>query len=60
MIKSFPHHIRDLVQLRYLWVQSNKLKEIPTQICRLRNLKDSLNRKWYSTGSGIIITLALD
>ena len=36
-----PHHIRDLVNLRYLWIQGNKLKEISTQICRLRNLKVS-------------------
>ena len=39
MIKQVPHHIRDLVNLRYLWIQGNKLKELSTQICRLRNLK---------------------
>ena len=47
MIKQVPHHIRDLVNLRYLWIQGNKLKEISTQICRLRNLKVRIVLLWY-------------
>ena len=48
MIKKIPHNVRDLTNLRYLWLQHNKLKEISTQICRIKNLKVGFVTNWIT------------
>ena len=32
------HSLRDLVDLRYLWLRRNRLKELSTQLCTVRRL----------------------